>query len=211
MKRVASRSEDDVQTQLGQKLRALRLARGWNMKHVAAAAGISRTTLCHLERSETGNPHVATLHKLAGVYGVPAETLTLFKADETAVQKPGFSKKSGFSRPSREPPNDDEIRRRFDRETNPAVAVVAAENPQLFIDWREDEWDELYSQFATGGALTEEGVRTLAEDINRNRETVQQLRILLNTHLGHVAAEMVGTLYRMVSVEPAEPYGEQKP
>ena len=35
---------------LGSRLLALRLQRGWNMDHVAAAAGISRTTLFHLER-----------------------------------------------------------------------------------------------------------------------------------------------------------------
>ena len=47
--------------------------------------------------------------------------------------------------------------RLFDRRTNPLVEEVVNRQPELFVGWTERDFDELYSRFAAGGSLTEEG------------------------------------------------------
>ena len=104
--------------------------------------------------------------------------------------------------------------RAFDRATNPLVTRVAHERPGLFDGWTADDWDELYSQFGVGGALTEQGVHVAAARINGNRDTVYRLRIVLQTHLADVAAGLIDTLYRQVCIgaeDGAGPRGRDEP
>jgi transcriptional regulator with XRE-family HTH domain len=218
-----------VDTPLGQRLQTLRLQHGWNMDQVAAAANISRTTLFHLERGEIQRPRASTLHKLAQVFQIPVESFQRLAAGravpppgECAGNDPGHgdrafselrvARSSGADRLTSEslspaargtdPGRPLDARQAFDRLTNPVVTEVAAEAPALFAGWTADDWDELYSQFATGGALREEGVRITAARINHDRETLYRLRVVLQTHLADVAAGMVDTLYKLISVEP---------
>jgi transcriptional regulator with XRE-family HTH domain len=214
MKRELNRTEEGAgDTSLARRLHSLRLQRGWNMDRVAAAAGISRTTLFHLERSEIDRPRASTLHKLARVFDVPVESLTgkeygMRSAEcgmkQHAVERHGADviDLSQLHTPHSEFRTSGSAA--FDRATNPIVTQVAAEQPELFVGWSPDDWDELYSQFATGGALREEGVQATAARINHDREVLYRLRILLQTHLADVASGMVDTLYNLVSVEPAE-------
>jgi hypothetical protein len=46
--------------------------------------------------------------------------------------------------------------------------------------------------------LTFEGVVQAAENINRKRETLRQLSVVLDTGLGEVAARLVATLHALV-------------
>ncbi|MFN0053490.1 MAG: helix-turn-helix domain-containing protein [Planctomycetales bacterium] len=203
---------------LGDRLQMLRLERGWNMDKVALAASISRTTLFHLERGSIRRPHASTLHKLAQVFGIPVEDLREEKLAPRSSASLSDTRAglSGGDRETSPAPRlrargeglpwglaaMDSQRREFDRATNPVVAQVAGEQPELFTGWTDEDWDELYGQFATGGALREEGVRQTVQRINHDRETLYRLRVVLQTHLGTVAAGMVDTLYKLVSVEP---------
>jgi len=209
---------------LGERLRLLRLQKGWNMDRLAAAAGISRTTLHYLERDETPNPHAATLNKIARALSIAPESLT---SDSPPLRKGGqggadedFSAAANTdelhssvelatnvdSVPS-DPPCPPFLRggenvREFDRATNPIVAHVADKEPAIFAGWTARDWDALYSTFVTGGALNENGVRAYAAKINRHRETLHRLHILLETHLADVATDLVDSLYRQVAVRP---------
>jgi hypothetical protein len=152
------------------------------------------------------------------VFGVPVESLEAggegdfgfgisdFGSERTGGEERGIDehRPANLRNPKSEIRNDGDLRRRFDRLTNPVVTQVAAEEPALFAGWSADEWDELYSQFATGGALRKEGVRITAERINHDRETLYRLRVVLQTHLAGVAAGVVDTLYKLVNVEPAQ-------
>jgi hypothetical protein len=59
--------------------------------------------------------------------------------------------------------------------------------------------DEPYSAFGVGGALTRAGVATAATELNRKREVVRRLQIVLETHLSEVAARTIDVLYDLVS------------
>lgn len=96
----------------------------------------------------------------------------------------------------------------FDRLTNPVIDDVRAESPELFAGWTDAEWDQLYSTFGVGGALRAEGVREAASQIQRQRETVGRLQIVLETHLRDVAEELIGALFRLVQVSLPTPRGQ---
>ncbi|SDM18667.1 transcriptional regulator, XRE family with cupin sensor [Franzmannia pantelleriensis] len=59
---------------LGQHLQSLRLARGWSLSQLAAAAGIAKSNLSRLEQGN-GNPTLDTIWRLAVQLGVPFGTL----------------------------------------------------------------------------------------------------------------------------------------
>jgi hypothetical protein len=96
--------------------------------------------------------------------------------------------------------------RLFDRATNNEISEVRHECPELFSGWTDEDWDELYSTFGEGGSLNQEGVVEFAQKINRKRETLHKLQVVLETHLCPVAVNLIETLYEMVRIQsnPAE-------
>ena len=58
---------------LGQHLQSLRLARGWSLSQLAAAAGSAKSNLSRLEQGN-GNPTLDTIWRLAVQLGVPFGT-----------------------------------------------------------------------------------------------------------------------------------------
>src|SRR5262245_43206772 len=100
---------------LAGRLQKLRLQRGWNMDHVAAAAGISRTTLFHLERGETSRPRASTLHKLAGVFEVSTQDLAPSVGEAGAPD----AATNAIRDPRSANDDSDAFRGAFDRATNP--------------------------------------------------------------------------------------------
>lgn len=59
---------------LADRLRALRLARGWSMDAAARAAGVTQTTVMHAERGCV-RPHPRVLEGLAQAYDLPLDEL----------------------------------------------------------------------------------------------------------------------------------------
>lgn len=59
----------------GEKLRAIREAKGLTRRQVEYATGIARESLASIEYGRTKNPSIATAIKLANFYGVPVEEL----------------------------------------------------------------------------------------------------------------------------------------
>ena len=97
-------------------VRRLMAREGLTYDEVVAATGLDERTLRGLIRG-TNNPHARTLHKLAAGLGVPIDEL--FRPVGRALE--------------------------FDRATNPLVETVIAQRPEVFADWSEDEFAELYS------------------------------------------------------------------
>ena len=189
---MQTKSESDVivfdPQKLAVKIRAGCLHQGWNYDELARRAGVSRTTLYHLERGRTRQPRYATLNRIAAALELSVESL----CDPTAIQ--GSSLRNSAETHS-------EHSRLFDRATNKAVSDVRRDSPELFSDWSAEEWDELYSTFGTGGALSAEGVVGAARQMNQKRDVLRQLQVVLETHLADVASHLIETLYGMVHIE----------
>ena len=86
--------------------------------------------------------------------------------------------------------------RLFDRHTNPVVDEVVAAHPQLFHGWTSAEFDELYSRFGTGGALTTEGALAVAGKMNERRDVLAKVTLLMETSEAELLQTMIDALYR---------------
>ncbi len=163
------------------------LRRGWDDGELAQRTGISRTALYNLRRGTTRRPRASTLNSIAQAFGIDPCSLDT-QADEPV---------DGENNPVFDFDVQPRGERRFDRLTNPLVDVVRRDLPELFSGWSEADWDELYSVFGTGGGLTEEEVAKAARQMNRRRETLWRLQIVMETHLAEVAERLIKTLFEM--------------
>ena len=175
-----SKEVDQSQLLIGQRILSGRLRKGWNQIELAERAAVSRTTLYQLERGEIASPRAGTLHRIAQALGLPVSLL------QAAELPQSFA-----------PPVDE---RDVDRQTNPFVDVVREEYPQIFAGFTPADWDELYSSFGTGGALTEEGVLAAAQVIAGKREILRRVSVLLETHLAEPTRAMVDSLFALIEV-----------
>ena len=173
--------------QFGARIRTECIRRGWDLQEFADRAGLSRTTIYNLEQGRTARPHPTTFGKLAAVLDVPVDALLAPQQGDGA--SPELAAAVGGHDP-----------RAFDIATNPAVTDVMRERPELFAGWGRDDVEELYSLFGVGGELNHRGVVCAAEAINRKRETVRKLHVVLETHLRERAIDLVDLLYDLVQV-----------
>ena len=171
--------------QIARRIRACCMERGWDEVELARRADVSRTTLYHLRLGKIRRPRITTLNSLAEAFEITLEHFLWGQSEPLRHLASSRSSASGD----------------FDRSTNQAVRQVRDEHPQLFVNWTDREWEELYSTFGVGGALNETGVLSNARQINESRRTRRQLDVVLETHLREVAAKMVESLYRMVVPE----------
>lgn len=177
---------------IGKRIRLARLRKGWNQRELSERSKVSRTTLFQMERGAIPTPRAATLHRLATALELPVSYLN--------SDQPGEFEQAPLVPPSEKISAAED----FDRQTNPFVEIVRQQFPQVFSGFTSEDWDELFSSFGTGGALTEEGVRQMAEVIAKKRETLRRLSILLETHLGTAATAMIDSLFQLISVQIPE-------
>ena len=149
---------------------------GLTFVDVVEATGLDERTIRGLVRG-VNKPHARTLHKFAHGLGIAVDEL--------------------FQQPPASP------RQAFDRVTNPLVDEVARRHETLFAAWTPADFDELYSQFGTGGPLTEEGVLAAAEAINAKRALERQVSVILESSEADLLADFVRLLYRRVTVNGA--------
>jgi transcriptional regulator with XRE-family HTH domain len=169
---------------LAANLRRLMARQGVSLDQLAAASAVDRRTIASVLRGKK-QPHSRTLRRLADALLVPADEF---------FQDPSLL-----------------THRTFDRQTNPLVDKVIAEQPHLFAGWSESDFDELYSHFGTGGALTREGATMAAQRMNRARAVQEKVALVLETHEAELLEEFVDLLYRRVTVVPPQPSGHVLP
>jgi transcriptional regulator with XRE-family HTH domain len=163
-------------------VRRLMARHGLTYGDVVEATGLDERTIRGLVRG-VNKPHARTLHKLAGGLGVSVDELF---------------------RPS---PPASSAERSFDRATNPLVDSVVRDHQSIFLAWSDADFDELYSHFGTGGALTEAGVLSAAEAINHKRSLLRQVSVLLESGEADLLADFVKMLYRRVTVASVDSNG----
>ncbi|MCC7085927.1 MAG: helix-turn-helix transcriptional regulator [Pirellulales bacterium] len=155
-------------------LRRLMAREGLTLAALVARSGLNHQTVKGL-LSGTKRSHPRTLHRLAGALAVPVEEL---------FQDPALLR-----------------HRLFDRQTNPVVEEIVAREPQLFHGWTSAEFDELYSRFGVGGALTSEGAREAAKQMNRRRELLNKAAVLLESNEAELLEGMIEMLFRRATVD----------
>lgn len=171
------------------RLRRLRLQRGWNVEELARQAGVSRTTMYLLETGKTAMPRAKTLQQIAATLGVEVEELAPEWASALSAHDDEASRSRSYDRA-------------INKSLNGLVDRVFQASPQLFGDWSQADWDELYSTYGVGGALTEEGISAAAEQINRKRTICHQLQVVLETEHAETAARVIQALYQLATTPP---------
>ena len=139
---------------------------------VVEATGLDERTIRGLVRG-ANHPHARTLHKLAQGLGVEIDELF---------------RPLGHTSP-----------RQFDRATNSLVKAIVASRPELFENWSDAHFDELYSRFGAGGQLTESGVLAAAEAMNAKHELLREIGVILESSEAGLLSEFVQMLYRRVT------------
>ena len=158
----------------GENLRRLMAEKGLALKQVARRTGLDRRTISGI-LDGSNKPHPRTIHRLAEGLGV--------SPDEFFVSPTQL------------------LYRRFDVQTNPMVQEMVQENPRLFADWNEVDFEELHSRFGTGGCLTAEGVLAAAREMNCRRELHEKFALLLESSQANVVRGIVELLYQQVVVD----------
>jgi transcriptional regulator with XRE-family HTH domain len=157
---------------LSHNLRRLMAQHDLTVHEVARRSELDERTVKTILSGASAKPHAHTLHQLAQGLGVDANEF---------FQSPLML-----------------ARQRFDRHTNPTVAELISDRPQLFTDWSEADFDELYSRMGSGGPLTSDGALQAALAINRKRELHDKLALLLETEQADVIADILELFYQRV-------------
>ncbi|OYW11048.1 MAG: hypothetical protein B7Z55_19900, partial [Planctomycetales bacterium 12-60-4] len=182
-----------VSPAIAELIRAGRLRKGLNQEDLAQRAGVSRTTLHHLERGAVHRPRASTLSRLATVLELSPEELAR-----------GWKSAEGGSSADPQPLEFLSEQVAFDGATNPVVAEICEAEPDHFRGFTRADWEELSSQVGVGGGLTQEGVLEAASRIQRDRETMARLRLVLQTHLREPARQLIDALFQSVAILPPE-------
>lgn len=76
-----------VTTEIGRRVRALRMKHGWTQVELADLTGLQQPTVSAIERGSTREPALETLRRLSDVFGVTIEELTGAGPAETLPQE----------------------------------------------------------------------------------------------------------------------------
>jgi transcriptional regulator with XRE-family HTH domain len=135
-----------------------------SVEQTAQRSGLDERTI-RAVLSGTGRPHTRSLRKLAD--GLDVSVDELFLSSSLLVH------------------------RQFDKDTNPAIGKVVAENPDLFENWTAADFEEIYSRVGTGGGLAPDGVLDAARAMNRRRELIDKLAVVLDGSQGKLVAGII--------------------
>jgi len=164
-------------------LRRLMAREGLTLAELARRSRLNFRTLKRVLRGGQ-RPRSRTLHQLAAGLKVPVEEL---------FQDPALLR-----------------HRTFDRQTNPVVEELVQSRPQWFHGWTEAEFDEIYSRFGMGGALTQQGAQETVASMNRRRDLLAKVKLLWETGEAELLESMIEVLYRRVVITaPDRPASEQ--
>jgi transcriptional regulator with XRE-family HTH domain len=153
---------------LADNLRRVMTGLGLTIDQVVDRTGLDRRTIKGILAGVT-TPQAVTLHRLAE--GLETSADEFFLAPSQLLY------------------------RHFDRRTNPIITEVVELQPELFADWTEADFEELHSRMGVGGPLTHAGTVAAAREMNRNRETLERVAVLLESSQAEVIRGMVDLMY----------------
>ncbi len=150
-------------------VRRLMAKEGLAFGELALQCDLDERTLRGLMRGQS-KPHTRTLTKIADGLAVPIDELFCNTAVLTL--------------------------RLFDRSTNSLVQKIATHQPQLFENWVNSDFDELFSRFGEGGSLTESGIISAAKRMNEKKTIHNQVSLILESNESELLEQFVEMLYK---------------
>jgi transcriptional regulator with XRE-family HTH domain len=184
MPAISTHPRHDLRTLHGANIRRLMARLDMTLQQVVEATGLDERTVRSMSQGDT-RPHARTLYKLAEGLGIDTDEL--------------FQDPFGVGNVE------------FDRATNPQVTQVIERHAEIFADWTDAEFAELYSRVAVGGELTEEGALAAAISMNARREVQYQVSVILETNEADILREFIGMMFRRVTNLYAEGVALQSP
>ena len=154
-------------------VRRLMARSGMTLQQVVEATGLNARTVKAM-LSGKSKPHARTLHRLAEGLGV--ETDEFFQNPSSLAH------------------------RSFDGRTNPVVHEVVSSQPELFEGWTQADFEELYSRFGTGGALSPHGTTGVVLAMNQKRDVHRKVALLLESGQAELLIGLVDLLYQKTIV-----------
>ena len=152
-------------------LRRIMSNQGLSHRDVVQRTGLDRRTIRGL-LDGTNKPHPQTIHRLAEGLGVAADEF--------------------FVRPAQL------IYRHFDRHADAMVDEAVQNNPSLFDDWTEADFNELHNSYAVRGDQTSEGILAIVREMNCRRDLRKKLTALLESSQAEAVSTFLEVMYKNV-------------
>jgi transcriptional regulator with XRE-family HTH domain len=168
---IAAKAPHNELVSLAMNIRRLMAKADVTQEAFSQSTGIDERTLRGILKMRN-QPHARTIKKIADALGVDVDEL--YRPVALAS-------------------------RQFDRDTNTFVDAVVRRRPELFRNWSEGDYDELYSRFGVGGQLTEEGVTEIAERMVRHRAIRRKVQVIQESDGDTLLTAVVNELYEMVT------------
>lgn len=96
-------------------------------------------------------------------------------------------------------------RRQTEAAMQPELMAWLESHPDRAAAFSEEELDELFSLFGTGGPLTKEGVEHFAAQIERRRQLLDKVRTITSSNLGEKFEELVQLFFELL-----QPYRDRQ-
>ncbi|MFO0966577.1 MAG: hypothetical protein U0793_13470 [Gemmataceae bacterium] len=178
---------------LGAKIARLVEEKGWNQEEFARRAELHRLTVRNLFVSPARRLHNATVSACSRALGLSVNDLRTLPL---AVLLERLRRQD--TAPT------EELRRLYERATQPEVVEWLERNPEKAQGLKPDEIDELMSLQGTGGPLTSFGVSRSVDQIMRRRKLMEKVLDIAGTELIDLLEPLVDLMH-----EKIQPYRQR--
>jgi transcriptional regulator with XRE-family HTH domain len=201
-----------------EKIQLLCLKQGKSLQELASDTGLSRTTLNNWAKGKISKPHGQKITAIAAALKVSVEEILSKQSNNKStssqatylqtISSDSTSPVSATSQTASSQPATSQTTTMFSKQSdqlhNLQIGDVKVQQPTLFQEWNSKDWDELYSEFGVGGALTPQGVAHSADLINRKKEIFRKLEIVLESDLADLAEAIVRSFYHKIQANPEQ-------
>jgi transcriptional regulator with XRE-family HTH domain len=179
------------------KIARLVQERGWNQEDFARIANLNRQTVAQImdpkKPRKLRNTTVSACARALGLSVLDLRTLPLEPLLQRVANGPAL------------PADDDNLRRLYERSTQPELLSWLERNPDRARKLTPAEIDELLSLQGTGGPLTGFGVERFVELIERKHRLIHQVHAVAGTEYLDVLEKIVGLMF-----EKIQPYSSRQ-
>lgn len=183
MSAPAATSEGSGNEDLARKIAKLVEERGWNQEVFAKACRLNRHTVRQiLHAGPQRRLRNATVRSCAEALGLTVNELRTLPLERLLPRMHG------------RPPADEEARKQLRASTTlPEFVAWLERNPERADEFRSEEIAELLAMQQPGGAMERLGVEQCVENVERRRELLLQVKMIMTT-------EFVGLLEQVVEL-----------